>query len=100
MSTIDRKKMLYPYPKDALCGNVVDFKTRIDALVAGASYATGVAGGLDCPTGDFEIAVSLVGLIPTLFDKIAHGEPGHREWLKEAIECHFQGLPMPDYKAK
>lgn len=45
-------------------------------------------------------ADELIKRIPELFDKIAHGEPGHREWLKLAIEAHFLGLPMPEYVAK
>lgn len=36
----------------------------------------------------------------SLFDVIAHGEQGHRDWLEQAIESHFLGLPMPDYVAK
>lgn len=38
--------------------------------------------------------------ITELFDVVAHGEPGHRDWLERAIENHFLGLPMPDYVAK
>lgn len=45
-------------------------------------------------------ADELIERIPQLFDKIAHGEPGHREWLAKAIEAHFLGEPMPDYVAK
>lgn len=45
-------------------------------------------------------ADELIERIPQLFDKIAHGEPGHREWLKKAIEAHFLGEPMPEYVAK
>lgn len=44
--------------------------------------------------------IETLELIPTLFAKIEHGEPGHRAWLKEAIECHFLGKPMPEYVAK
>ena len=45
-------------------------------------------------------ADELIERIPQLFDKIAHGEAGHREWLKKAIEAHFLGEPMPEYVAK
>lgn len=100
MSLIDRSKMLHPYPKDPIFEDPISFKEKIDALVSGLDSATCAAAGLDCPTGDFEIAIELIKLIPTLFDVTAHGEAGHREWLKEAIENHFQGLPMPEYKAK
>lgn len=35
------------------------------------------------------------GRAATLFDAIAHGDEVHRAWLKEAIECHFAGKPVP-----
>lgn len=38
--------------------------------------------------------------ITELFDVVAHGEKGHRDWLERAIESHFLGLPLPDYVAK
>jgi len=44
--------------------------------------------------------VDIIKRIPELFDKIAHGGPGHRQWLKEAIEAHFSGEPMPEYVDK
>lgn len=31
----------------------------------------------------------------TLFDAIAHGDEVHRAWLKEAIDNHFAGRPVP-----
>lgn len=31
----------------------------------------------------------------TLYDAIAHGDEEHRAWLKEAIDNHFSGLPVP-----
>jgi hypothetical protein len=37
--------------------------------------------------------------IETLFDAIKHGDEDHQGWLKEAIHCHFNGLPMPEYVA-
>jgi hypothetical protein len=37
--------------------------------------------------------------IQTLFDAIKHGDEDHQAWLKEAIRCHFEGLPMPEYVA-
>lgn len=33
--------------------------------------------------------------IDTLFDAIRHGDQKHREWLKEAIQCHFNGKELP-----
>lgn len=45
-------------------------------------------------------ATKMLVSITTLFETIEHGEVGHREWLKEAIEAHFTGKPMPEYKAK
>lgn len=38
--------------------------------------------------------------ITELFDVVAHGEQGHRDWLERAIESHFLGLPLPEYVAK
>ena len=54
----------------------------------------------DVETSPLETALAMLHLIPELFEKIRHGEPGHEAWLKEAIECHFLGKPMPDYVAK
>jgi hypothetical protein len=31
--------------------------------------------------------------VDTLYDAIAHGDEGHRAWLKEAIEKHFEPAP-------
>lgn len=31
-----------------------------------------------------------------LFQAIKHGSPEHQAWLKEAIECHFAGKPIPE----
>jgi len=94
MTVLDRKSMLFPHSNDAT------FEEKINALVEGLEYTTGVAGSHDCPTGDMEIARELIKLIPELFDKIAHGEQGHRDWLEEAIQNHFQGKPMPEYRVK
>ena len=33
--------------------------------------------------------------IETLFDQIKHGDEDHREWLREAINNHFDGKPVP-----
>lgn len=98
MSLIDRTKMLFPGPPDTFCSEPRSFEKKIDDLTESFDYALGIAGGKDCPTGDFEVALAVIKQIPTLFDAIAHGGPEHREWLKQAIECHFQGLPMPEYK--
>lgn len=89
-----RKQCLFPPSDDATFGE------KINALVEGLKYASGVAGSHDCPTGDFELATELVKLIPELLAKVLHGEPGHRRWLEEAIEAHFTGKPMPEYAAK
>jgi hypothetical protein len=34
--------------------------------------------------------------ITTLFDAIKHGDEKHQQWLKEAIEAHFEGQPVPE----
>lgn len=94
MSLDFQRQCLFP-PADG-----ATFEERINALTQGLDYCRGVAGSHDCPTGDFELATELVKLIPELFAKIAHGEPGHRRWLEEAIENHFTGKPMPEYIAK
>jgi hypothetical protein len=52
-----------------------------------------------CPVLAEELSTTL-GLIPALYEKIRHGEPGHEAWLKDAIEAHFLKKPMPDYVAK
>ena len=95
MSTFD-KRMLHKPDEGAT------FSNKIDLLLDNLEYCTGVAGSGDhtCPTGDFNVAGSLIKLIPELFDKIAHGAPGHRQWLKAAIEAHFSGEPMPEYVDK
>ena len=31
----------------------------------------------------------------SLFEAIQHGDAEHRAWLKEAIENHFAGKPVP-----
>lgn len=59
-----------------------------------------VAAGVDVPHDAFLKGVELLKLIPLLFEKIKHGEPGHEAWLKEAIECHFLGKPMSEYVVK
>ena len=33
--------------------------------------------------------------VTTLYDAIKHGDEIHREWLTEAIDNHFAGLPVP-----
>lgn len=33
----------------------------------------------------------------SLFKAIEHGDKGHREWLKSAIDAHFSKASMPDY---
>lgn len=35
-------------------------------------------------------------LMATLFEAIAHGSPEHRRWLKEAIDNHCTGKPVPE----
>jgi hypothetical protein len=34
--------------------------------------------------------------VDTLYDAIAHGDEGHRAWLKEAIEKHFNAPPQSE----
>lgn len=78
----------------------VTFEEWVSDLAAEAEQMANAAGGLDVPDKELLKAVELVKLIPQLFDKIAHGEQGHRDWLKAAIEAHFTGQPMPEYVAK
>lgn len=35
-----------------------------------------------------------------LFIYLSHGDDLHREWLEEAIEAFFRGLPRPPAKGK
>lgn len=37
----------------------------------------------------------LMEKVDTLFDAIKHGDLNHQIWLKEAIEAHFDGRPVP-----
>lgn len=94
MSLIDRSKMEHPYADGAT------FEEKVNALIIGVEHSINWMRGEGRETDDLEMSVKLVKLIPKLFDVTAHGEEGHREWLKAAIENHFQGLPMPEYKAK
>ncbi|MNG46917.1 hypothetical protein D3C79_47810 [compost metagenome] len=87
-------KCLYPPADNAT------LKEKLHALGVGLEDMTNTAEGHDIPTGDFRLAAEVIKLIPELFSKIAHGESGHRQWLEEAIENHFTGKPMPEYKAK
>lgn len=36
----------------------------------------------------------------TLFEAIAHGDDEHRAWLKEAIDAHFAGNPVPGVRGQ
>lgn len=47
-----------------------------------------------------EETAAFLDRVTSLFDVLAHGEQGHRDWLEQAIENHFLGLPMPEYVAK
>lgn len=78
----------------------VTFEEWLRDLTEEAEAMANVAGGRDVPDKELLKVVELVRLIPQLFDKIAHGEQGHRDWLKAAIEAHFSGNPMPEYVAK
>jgi hypothetical protein len=98
MSLFDRSRMLYPWDNKHSWEDPVTFEEKMGSLVEGLTYVSSTVGQEDCPTGDLEIALALIKQIPTLYDVIAHGGPEHREWLKQAIEQHFQGLPMPEYK--
>jgi len=41
----------------------------------------------------------LVETVATLFDAIKHGDRVHQAWLKEAIDNHFAGKPVPPPRA-
>jgi hypothetical protein len=61
----------------------------------------------DCPLAGFELHIHAFAAwnrraaspVSTLFDAIKHGDAGHRQWLKDAIDAHFAGLPIPPYVA-
>lgn len=36
--------------------------------------------------------------IESLYDVLAHGDDDHKAWLKQAIDAHFSGQPMPNYQ--
>lgn len=76
------------------------FEERMIDLATETEQMAGYACGHDVPTDAMYTSAEMVRLIPQLFEKIKHGEPGHEAWLKEAIECHFLGKPMPEYVAK
>ncbi len=38
--------------------------------------------------------------VATLFDAIQHGDAEHREWLRQAIDAHFAGEPVPEPRGK
>lgn len=48
---------------------------------------------IDCPE-----TIQVLRAIPTLFAAIEHGGDDHRDWLEKAIEAHFMGTEMPEYK--
>lgn len=78
-----------------------ELQEHIDDLVENTEWIVGFADSHGYPhEGKGQKAVEVLKLIPALFEKIKHGEPGHEEWLREAIHNHFLGLPMPDYVAK
>lgn len=52
------------------------------------------------PASDFAALVALARAASTLFDAIAHGDDVHRAWLKEAIDNHFAGKPVPTVAAR
>lgn len=35
-----------------------------------------------------------------IFEAIAHGDQEHRDWLKEALDACFAGLPVPPPRGK
>lgn len=78
-----------------------ELQEHIDQVIEYLGYTIGFAKSHGREVDDCgDKAVALLKLIPELFEKIKHGEPGHEEWLREAIHNHFLGLPMPDYVAK
>lgn len=44
--------------------------------------------------------VPIVERRATLFDAIAHGDDEHRAWLREAIDAHFAGQPVPPVRGR
>lgn len=31
----------------------------------------------------------------SFYDAVKHGEPKHQDWLRRAIDAHFDGSPVP-----
>lgn len=54
----------------------------------------------DEPLTDQDVAETdrerLQKLISTLWDATKHGDEDHRQWLKDAINAHFVGEPVPE----
>ncbi|MDH1421406.1 hypothetical protein [Pseudomonas aeruginosa] len=95
--TINFNEYLYDHPH----ADGATFQEKINSLVMEMEHNADRANACQCcPDSAFELGIKLIELIPQLFDKIAHGEPGHRQWLAEAIENHFQGKPLPEYRGK
>ena len=36
----------------------------------------------------------------SVYAAIAHGDDEHRSWLREALDAHFAGLPVPPPRGK
>ena len=54
----------------------------------------------DCDEGEPWVEYVNKNLVDQLYDAIAHGDEDHRAWLKEVIENHFNGLPVPPPRGK
>src|SRR3982751_1741333 len=62
--------------------------------------AEGSPGPIMIAEAERLLASAPLACVGTLFDAIQHGDEIHKAWLKEAIENHFAGKPVPPPRAK
>lgn len=43
---------------------------------------------------------TIVVTADSVYAAIAHGDQEHRDWLREALDAHFAGLPVPPPRGK
>lgn len=91
--SIDFKKNLWPPSDDST------FEEKLNNLFDGLDHVRCIAAEADLPVGDIDNALEIIKKLSTLFSVIEYGEPEHRQWLKQAIEAHFTGKPIPSYVA-
>lgn len=72
-----------------------------DAL-SGNVCGVNIAEGWDAYSDTFAAAMSRAPdpQVASLHAAIQHGDEEHRVWLKEAIDAHFAGRPVPEPRGK